>query len=126
MVTFPDDYDPSAFDAHGQDEDARHPKLSDYKLEKRGPTIAVKLRGEYIMPSSAENIELVTKLVQALTKVKTVYIDGKMYKKIDNDPVIDPEVYISVDKVFLNDKVEVTKNTPIQDAIEAIVLQDEG
>ena len=73
-----------------------------------------------------ENIELVTKLVQALTKVKTVYIDGKMYKKIDNDPVIDPEVYISVDKVFLNDKVEVTKNTPIQDAIEAIVLQDEG
>jgi len=127
MATFPDDYDPTEFDRMQDDEEnARRPKLSDYEIEKRGPTISVKLHGEYILPAVAENVELITNLVQKLTKVRTIYVDGKMYKRIDNDPVIDPEVFISVDKVYLNDKLEVNKNTPIQDAIESILLGDKS
>jgi|TARA_R100000482_G_scaffold50641_1_gene17975 hypothetical protein len=123
MVTYPDDYDPTMFDNHGKDLETRAPKLSDYDIQKLGPTMTIRLHGEYILPADSKNVDMVTTLVQALTKVKSVYVDGKRYRKIDDNEVVDPEVFISVDKVILRDKLEVNADTPIKDMVEAIIKE---
>ena len=126
MVTFPDDYDPSNFDNQqedGPDEDYRPTKLSDFEIENRGATVRLDMVGSYILPAHKENLDLILKLLEQINRVQTLYIDGKKYRKIDESTALEPTVYIDAKGVYLRDKkLLVDKNTPMQEAITAMVI----
>jgi len=79
--------------------------------------------GSYILPAHKENLDLILKLLEQINRVQTLYIDGKKYRKIDESTALEPTVYIDAKGVYLRDKkLLVDKNTPMQEAITAMVI----
>ena len=130
MVTFPEDFDPSEYGYSHEhdvyDEDYQPPKLEDFTIEERGATIRIELEGSYILPAQKENLDLVINLIKQLTRVQTLFIKGKKYRKINDEVKLEPKVFIDAKGVYLKGKdknLEITGETPLHKVVNQMGLE---